>query len=202
MHHQPSINPSPRCRRYLERAGAPDGSAKRLGWAAAEYVTGSMWPDAVFPYNGRTGELHRNRAVFCIARWVHERDRWGFWEWNSSCYMGINLLNLLMELGDGAWPPRELWQSPLSEHWCPEDFSEVAVHTERCPEYLVSAAFFPDGGRHRHTAQSMLWMSCLNGRIPVFVNQPATATTRFWAGNAVAPRCFLAGGVMVALFDS
>ncbi len=407
MHHQPTFDPSIRCRRYLERAGTPDASAQRpgwapllarlwvndrsgaatwiraliaecdqhqdcsdfrlnlllralryfpdrieetlkhdirrvalearyyggfrrdypmyyssenhhLNWAVAEYLTGTMWPDTTFPYDRRTGMLHRDRAMFCIARWIDERARWGFWEWNSSCYMGINLLsllnlydladdpairrladdaltlmmadlaadsahggiwsaqarlyesqlfdadnqggatplNLLMGLGaetgpapghigdfvaTTAWrppewlvrlardlepsmvnrerhrqpgklhytchsifwkPPRELWQSPWSDTWCPEDYSEVFLQSERCPEYLVSAAFFPDDGQRRHTAQSMLWMSCLNGRIPIFVNQPATDKARFWAGNAVPPRCFLADGVMVALFDS
>lgn len=66
-----------------------------LNWAVAEYLVGQLWPDEVHPYDERTGAQHKGRGRFHIARWIDGRARWGFREWNSSVYMGVDLLSLL-----------------------------------------------------------------------------------------------------------
>lgn len=290
-----------------------------LNWATAEYLAGQLWPQATFEYDGRDGVTHRLRATFCISRWIDERARWGFWEWNSSCYMGINLLSLLnlydfcdhpsmrRMAGDGltlmmadvaadsAWggiwsaqariyepqlfsapvqgaaaplmllmgddrvplpapgmagdfvattrwrpdpwlirlareldppmrnrerhrqpgklrytchsifwkPPVELWQAPWNTNWAPEEVTEICIDTERCPEYLVSAAYDPEPRADGPAGgQSVMWMSCLAGNVPIFVNQPPGDKDRFWAGNTVKPRCHLQDGIVGAVFHA
>ncbi len=65
-----------------------------LNWAVAEYLAGQLWPTETF-FDGRPGKQHKRRARFLIAKWIDGRARWGFREWNSSCYMGVNLRSLL-----------------------------------------------------------------------------------------------------------
>ena len=64
-------------------------------WAVAEFLTAQCFPDDVFSFDGRTAREHYERSRFLIATWIDRRARWGYSEWNSSCYMGVNLESLL-----------------------------------------------------------------------------------------------------------
>lgn len=64
-------------------------------WAVAEFLTAQCFPDDVFSFDGRSAKEHYDRSRFLIATWIDRRGRWGYSEWNSSCYMGVNLESLL-----------------------------------------------------------------------------------------------------------
>lgn len=66
-----------------------------LCWAAAEYLVAQRWPEATFGFDGRSAKEHLNRARFLIARWIEQRARWGYREWNSACYSSVNAMSLL-----------------------------------------------------------------------------------------------------------
>lgn len=69
-------------------------------FAAAEYLAGQMWPDEIFragrdyrdegPDAIRQGDLtgaeHMSKAKSRLIRWLNDRLRFGFSEWNSSNY--------------------------------------------------------------------------------------------------------------------
>ncbi len=69
-----------------------------------EYLAGQEFPDEVFPVTGFTGREHLERSRQPILDWIHERARFGFFEWHSNVYMLKNLTPLLTlaELGDDA----------------------------------------------------------------------------------------------------
>ena len=75
-----------------------------MNWAVAEYLTAQLFPDETFTFDGRTSRAHHDRARFLIATWIDRRARWGYCEWNSSDYMGINLLSLLNLVDFAAEP--------------------------------------------------------------------------------------------------
>jgi len=67
-----------------------------------EYLAGMRWPDATFTITGLTGTEHAERSRQPILDWVHERARFGFFEWHSHVYMKKNVepLLTLIELAD------------------------------------------------------------------------------------------------------
>lgn len=67
-----------------------------------EYLAGQEFPDDVFAVTGLTGRQHVQRSRQPILDWVHERARFGFFEWHSNVYMLKNLSPLLTlaELAD------------------------------------------------------------------------------------------------------
>ena len=67
-----------------------------------EYLAGQRFPDDVFEITGLTGREHMGRSRQRILDWVHERARFGFFEWHSNVYMLKNLSPLLTlaELAD------------------------------------------------------------------------------------------------------
>lgn len=69
-----------------------------------EYVAGTRWPDVTFTVTGLTGAEHAERSRQPILDWVHERARFGFFEWHSHVYMKKNVepLLTLVELVDDA----------------------------------------------------------------------------------------------------
>jgi hypothetical protein len=75
-----------------------------MNWAVAEYLAAQLFPDETFSFDGRTAKAHEDRARFLTANWIDRRARWGYCEWNSSAYMGINLMSLL-NLADFARDP-------------------------------------------------------------------------------------------------
>lgn len=70
--------------------------------AVDEYLAGLRLPDTKFTVTGLTGTEHAERARKTILDWVHERARFGFFEWHSNVYMLKNITPLLTlaELGD------------------------------------------------------------------------------------------------------
>lgn len=66
-----------------------------MSWAVAEYLGAQTFPATTFAFDGRPAAAHLARGRFLIANWIDRRARWGYSEWNSSPYMGINLMSLL-----------------------------------------------------------------------------------------------------------
>lgn len=60
-----------------------------------EYLAGTRWPDATFTIAGITGAEHAARSRQRILDWVHERAKFGFFEWHSHVYMKKNVTPLL-----------------------------------------------------------------------------------------------------------
>ena len=79
----------------------------RILFAAAEYLAGQFWPDEQFvvmralrpdpaPREGElTGGQHREKAKRRVLRWLDERLRLGFSEWNAPSYYGYDVMPLL-----------------------------------------------------------------------------------------------------------
>jgi len=67
-----------------------------------ELLAGQFFPDEVFEITGLTGREHAERARSEILQWIHERARFGFFEWHSNVYMAKNVTPLLslVELSD------------------------------------------------------------------------------------------------------
>ena len=60
-----------------------------------ELLAGQFYPDEVFAVTGLTGSEQAARARPEILDWVHERARFGFFEWHSNVYMAKNITPLL-----------------------------------------------------------------------------------------------------------
>lgn len=75
-----------------------------LNWAVAEYLAAQTFPDATFAFDQHSAAQHQARSRLLIANWIDLRARYGFCEWNSATYMGINVLSLL-NLADFAREP-------------------------------------------------------------------------------------------------
>lgn len=71
---------------------------------SAEYLTGQLYPDAVFPNNGMTGREHRAHATVFLRRWLTWRERFGFSEWLTQGYYMEDILGLvcLMDYAEEA----------------------------------------------------------------------------------------------------
>lgn len=53
---------------------------------SAEYLIGSIFPDDIFPSNGRSGKWHREHGKKMLEQWMFWRKRFGFSEWNTNYY--------------------------------------------------------------------------------------------------------------------
>lgn len=62
---------------------------------ADEYLAGQLFPDAIFPNDGRPGRWHRDHAGAALRRWFNWRARFGFSEWKSMGYSDANLFAFL-----------------------------------------------------------------------------------------------------------
>ncbi len=62
---------------------------------SAEYLAGQMFPDTVFPNNGKTGKEHMNHAETFLLRWMTWRERFGFSEWLTQGYYMDDMLGLV-----------------------------------------------------------------------------------------------------------
>jgi hypothetical protein len=77
----------------------------QLLFAAAEYLAGKLYGDAVFTNSGLTGEAHRLKAEKRLNLWFEARLKFGFVEWHSNTYYleDIAPLSLLADCaGDSA----------------------------------------------------------------------------------------------------
>ena len=53
---------------------------------SAEYLAGGLFPDRIFPSDGRTGSWHREHGRTCLLRWIRWRRSFGFSEWCTNYY--------------------------------------------------------------------------------------------------------------------
>ena len=60
-----------------------------------EYLAGQRFPTKAFAVTGLTGAEHRKRSRQPILDWIHEKARFGFFEWHSHVYMLKNISPLL-----------------------------------------------------------------------------------------------------------
>ncbi|MDZ7733181.1 MAG: hypothetical protein U5R31_08720 [Acidimicrobiia bacterium] len=90
--------------RYRYDDPLPDGRLDNLWfWSenhliiglVGEYLAGTRMPDRTFTITGLTGAEHAERSKQPILDWVHERARFGFFEWHSHIYMKKNVEPLL-----------------------------------------------------------------------------------------------------------
>jgi hypothetical protein len=113
---------------------------------SAEYLVGSLFPDAVFPSKGKNGAWHKEHGRIFLSRWMKWRMNFGFSEWctNYYCEDIIALLGIYyyaddMELKEGA---EKLINTLLTEialnsfhgHW-------IGTHGRTYTRYLVEPAF-------------------------------------------------------------
>ncbi len=62
---------------------------------SAEYLSGQLYPDTVFPNNGMTGKAHQQHARAFLLRWLAWRERFGFSEWLTQGYYMEDMLGLV-----------------------------------------------------------------------------------------------------------
>ncbi|MGI5899091.1 MAG: hypothetical protein ACOX8S_04105 [Christensenellales bacterium] len=62
---------------------------------SAEYLVGQLFPDRIFPSNGKDGNWHRQHAIPFIRRWIDWRTRFGFSEWLTNGYYCEDILAML-----------------------------------------------------------------------------------------------------------
>lgn len=62
---------------------------------SAEYLAGQLFPDVVFPSDGKTGRTHREHATTFMRRWFKWRERFGFSEWLTQGYYMDDILGLV-----------------------------------------------------------------------------------------------------------
>ncbi|MGH6690641.1 MAG: hypothetical protein ACREF4_08185, partial [Gammaproteobacteria bacterium] len=74
-------------------------------YATAELLAGQLFPNTPFRWTLRMGSAHRARAQARLERWLDERLRYGFSEFNSPVYYEYEILPLL-NLADFAEDPR------------------------------------------------------------------------------------------------
>ena len=69
---------------------------------SAEYLVGQLFPDRVFPSNGKTGAWHQRHATVFARRWLDWRARFGFSEWLAQGYYMADIVALagLMHYAD------------------------------------------------------------------------------------------------------
>ncbi len=113
---------------------------------SAEYLTGSMFPDDVFPSNGKTGLWHRQHGYEHLSRWMDWRIRFGFSEWctNYYCEDMIALLGIFYYSDDSEFVAKaqsvlhilltEMALNTFQGHF-------TGTHGRIYTEYLVEPAF-------------------------------------------------------------
>lgn len=61
---------------------------------SAEYLIGDMFPDRIFPSNGKDGRWHKEHGLTFLRRWTGWREKFGFSEWLTN-YYAEDLIGLL-----------------------------------------------------------------------------------------------------------
>ena len=133
----------------------------RLLFAAAEYLAGQYWPDELFisMRNHRkegpggaarpgdmTGKQHMSHARVRVLRWLNERLRMGFAEWNAPGYYVEDVLPLL-NLVDFAADPEIRTRAAMVMDLLVFD---LAVHSQ-------SGAFAGSAGRAYFENKNCVW---------------------------------------------
>ena len=113
---------------------------------SAEYLVGDMFPDRVFPSNGKDGKWHKQHAVVCMERWMDWREKFGFSEWLTNYYAEdiVALLGMIFYAEDEALKQRQgalvntlLFDIAINTfrgHW-------IGTHGRTYVPYLVDPAF-------------------------------------------------------------
>lgn len=67
----------------------------QIQYACSELLMGQRFPDTLFANSAKIGRWHRERAREKLYLWLDWRRRFGFSEWNSSCYYDEDAAALL-----------------------------------------------------------------------------------------------------------
>jgi len=133
----------------------------RILFASAEYLAGQFWPDELFvsqrsqrkegphgpPRPGdKTGRQHMAHARVRVLRWLNERLRLGFAEWNSPVYYVEDVLPV-MNLVDFAVDPEVRTRAAMVMDLLVFD---LAVHSQ-------SGAFAGSAGRCYFEGKNCVW---------------------------------------------
>ena len=87
-----------------------------------EYLAGLRYPDRTFTVTGLTGAEHARRSKQPILDWVHERARFGFFEWHSNVYM-LKSMAPLLTLADMATDPELVVAAGMALDLCVLDMA-------------------------------------------------------------------------------
>ena len=113
---------------------------------SAEILAGDLFPDTVFPSNGKDGKWHAEHGKTMIRRWIDWRTRFGFSEWTCNYYMEdiIPLLGLIHYCGDKEIAKRsrllvdtllfDIAVNTFEGHW-------IGSKGRTYPRYLVDSRF-------------------------------------------------------------
>ncbi len=88
----------------------------------SEYLAGMRYPDRTFTVTGLTGAEHARRSKQPILDWVHERARFGFFEWHSNVYM-LKSMAPLLTLADLATDPELVVAAGMALDLCVLDMA-------------------------------------------------------------------------------
>ncbi|MBN2150855.1 MAG: hypothetical protein JW839_05405 [Candidatus Lokiarchaeota archaeon] len=61
----------------------------------AELLAGQLYPADVFTISGMTGQEHVDHAIPLIERWIGWKGQFGFTEWHSNVYLGLDVAALV-----------------------------------------------------------------------------------------------------------
>jgi hypothetical protein len=67
----------------------------QIAYHSAEYLVGSVFPDAIFTNNGKTGRWHAETARRKVRAWIRIKALTGFAEWDSNTYYPVTMAALL-----------------------------------------------------------------------------------------------------------
>jgi hypothetical protein len=67
----------------------------QINYHTAELLAGQLLKEEIFPLSNMTGQDHINHALPLIERWIMWKAQYGFSEWHSNTYMGLNMIALL-----------------------------------------------------------------------------------------------------------
>jgi hypothetical protein len=151
---------------------------------SAEYLVGSMFPDAVFPSNGKTGEWHRQHGYTFLSRWMDWRIKFGFSEWctNYYCEDMIALLGICYYSDDNEFAEKArqvihilLLETALNTFQGHFPGTHGRIYTE----YLVEPAFdsispvcrlfWGEGSIDGHLADCAVMMAVYDFKCPEYI---------------------------------
>jgi len=131
-------------------------------YASAELLVGQRWPDERWGNDNRLGRWHYHRARERLYQWLEWRLRFGFSEWNSTCYCdedGVALVNVAEFADDPEL--RRLAMAAL--HLLLFDIVAHAWHGRTV--YSQGRAYARQQFRPDETAAAILW-HLISGSMP------------------------------------
>jgi len=123
-------------------------------YASAELLVGQRWPDERWGNDGRLGRWHYHRARERLYAWLEWRLRFGYSEWNSTCY-GDEDGAALVNIAEFAQDPELRRLALAALHLL---LFDIAAHTWRGrTAYSQGRAYARQQFRPAETAASVLW---------------------------------------------